>query len=94
MPELPEVEALARFLDERTTGSGIASLVLASVSALKTFDPPLAALVGQRVKGVSRLGKFLDMSTDSGLHLVWHLSRSGWVQWRDEVSLAQVKMGK
>ncbi len=94
MPELPEVEALARFLDERTTGSRIAGVTLASVSALKTFDPPLTALEGQRVTGVSRVGKFLDMSTDSGLHLVWHLSRSGWVQWREEVPSTPVKMGK
>ncbi len=94
MPELPEVEALARFLDERTTGSRIASVTLASLSALKTFDPPFTALEGQHVAGVTRRGKFLDLSTDDGLHLVWHLSRAGWVQWRDEVPSAPVKPGK
>ncbi len=94
MPELPEVEALARFLDERTVGARIASVALASVSALKTFDPPLTALEGQRVTRVVRIGKFIDMSMDDGLHLVWHLSRAGWVQWRDEISLTPVKIGK
>jgi formamidopyrimidine-DNA glycosylase len=33
---------------------------------------------------VTRHGKFLDISA-SGLHLVIHLSRAGWVRWRDEV---------
>ncbi len=94
MPELPEVEALARFLDDRTAGSRIASVTLASLSALKTFDPPFTALEGQHVAGVTRRGKFLDLSTDAGLHLVWHLSRAGWVQWRDEVPSTPVKPGK
>jgi formamidopyrimidine-DNA glycosylase len=94
VPELPEVEALARFLDDRTAGSRIASVTLASLSALKTFDPPFTALEGQHVAGVTRRGKFLDLSTDAGLHLVWHLSRAGWVQWRDEVPSTPVKPGK
>ena len=94
MPELPEVEALARFLTERTADTRVASVTLASLSALKTFDPSLTALVGERVVGVSRRGKFLDLETDSGLHLVWHLSRAGWVQWRDDVPSTPVKPGK
>ena len=94
MPELPEVEALARFLTERTAGTRVASVTLASLSALKTFDPSLTALVGQRVMGVFRRGKFLDLQTEDGLHLVWHLSRAGWVQWRDDVPSTPVKPGK
>jgi formamidopyrimidine-DNA glycosylase len=94
MPELPEVEALARFLTERTAGNRIATVTLASLSALKTFSPSLDDLDGQHVRGVSRRGKFLDLATDDGLHLVWHLSRAGWVQWRDEVPTGPVKPGK
>jgi formamidopyrimidine-DNA glycosylase len=94
VPELPEVEALARFLDDHTAGSRIASVTLASLSALKTFDPPFTALEGEHVAGVTRRGKFLDLSTGTGLHLVWHLSRAGWVQWRDDVPSIPVKPGK
>jgi formamidopyrimidine-DNA glycosylase len=94
VPELPEVEALARFLDERTAGARVASVTLASLSALKTFSPSLTDLAGQVVKGVGRRGKFLDLATDDGLHLVWHLSRAGWVQWRDDVPSTPVKPGK
>ena len=79
MPELPEVEALARFLTDRLTDQRVADIALASLSAIKTYAPPVTDLLGQHVVGVRRHGKFLDLTTDGGLHLVWHLSRAGWV---------------
>ena len=94
MPELPEVEALARFLTVQTAGSIVADVSLASLSALKTFSPSITDALGRHVAGVTRHGKFLDLATDDGLHVVWHLSRSGWVQWRDEVLTTPVKPGK
>jgi formamidopyrimidine-DNA glycosylase len=84
MPELPEVEALAVDLRARLRDRAITKIHLAQFSALKTFDPPLAALEGTLVDDVSRHGKFLDIEA-SGLHLVLHLARAGWVRWRDEV---------
>ncbi len=84
MPELPEVEGLALDLASRLSDRAIARVDLAAFAALKTFDPPLTALSGSFVDGVTRHGKFLDISA-SGLHLVVHLSRAGWVRWRDEV---------
>ena len=84
MPELPEVEALALDLKGRLADRAIVRVDLAAFSALKTFDPPLSALEGTLVEDVTRHGKFLDI-TASGLHLVLHLARAGWVRWRDEV---------
>jgi formamidopyrimidine-DNA glycosylase len=84
VPELPEVEALAQDLRSRLAGRAIATVHLAAFSALKTFDPPLSALSGTLVEDVGRHGKFLDV-TASGLHVVLHLARAGWVRWRDEV---------
>jgi formamidopyrimidine-DNA glycosylase len=84
VPELPEVEALALDLRSRLDGHAIAKIHIAAFSALKTFDPPLSALEGTMVDSVSRHGKFLDLEA-SGLHLVMHLSRAGWIRWRDEV---------
>jgi len=62
VPELPEVEALVRFLDERATGRVVVAADLASIVALKTFSPPLSALVGGTVTGASRHGKWLDLA--------------------------------
>jgi len=84
VPELPEVEALALDLKSRLADRAIVRVDLAAFSALKTFDPPLSALEGTLVEDVTRHGKFLDI-TASGLHLVLHLARAGWVRWRDEV---------
>lgn len=84
MPELPEVEALARDLDGRLTDRAIVRVDIAAFSCLKTFDPPVTALAGGLVDGVSRHGKFLDIDV-SGTHLVLHLARAGWIRWRDEV---------
>ena len=84
MPELPEVEALAQDLRGRLVGRAISRIDLAAFSALKTFDPPLHALHGTLVDDVTRHGKFLDVDA-SGVHLVIHLARAGWIRWRDEV---------
>ena len=84
MPELPEVEALVQDLRGRLVGRAISRIDLTAFSALKTFDPPLHALHGTLVDEVSRHGKFLDIDA-SGVHLVIHLMRAGWIRWRDEV---------
>ncbi len=93
MPELPEVEALAAFLREHAVGRTVVRSDVAAFSVVKTFDPPLTALNGLTVTGASRHGKFLDIEVD-GLHLVTHLSRAGWLQWRDKLSPVPPKLGR
>ena len=83
MPELPEVHALVADLGHRLAGHTVQRLDLVSFAALKTFDPPVTALDGQPVAGVTRHGKILDVAVGD-LHLVFHLARAGWVRWRAE----------
>ena len=56
MPELPEVEITARRLALRSRGRGGVGAG-AGMVALKSVDPPLAALAGRRIAGVRRIGK-------------------------------------
>ncbi len=84
MPELPEVEALVGDLSRRLEGRAVVRVDIAAFSCLKTYDPPITALSGGLVDGVTRHGKFLDIDV-SGTHLVLHLARAGWVRWREEV---------
>ena len=84
MPELPEVEALARDLSGRLRDRAIVRVDIAAFSCLKTYDPPITALSGAMVDSVTRHGKFLDIDA-SGTHLVLHLARAGWIRWKDEV---------
>ena len=93
MPELPEVEALARFLTDRVGGTKIERVQLATFSALKTFDPPLDAVVGRTVRDVGRRGKYLTFDLD-GLWLVFHLARGGWIQWREQLATGRPRLGK
>jgi formamidopyrimidine-DNA glycosylase len=93
MPELPEVEALARFLDERVTGRTVGRVYPVAVHALKTYDPPVTALEGQTVAGVGRHGKFLDLTVGDA-HLVLHLARAGWVRWSEKLPALPPKPGK
>jgi len=93
MPELPEVEALASFLRDRATGRAVIRADVAAISAVKTFDPPLSAVSGAIVAGASRYGKFLSLDFD-GMHLITHLARGGWLQWRDTLPPAPPKPGR
>ncbi|WP_431965092.1 Fpg/Nei family DNA glycosylase [Nocardia sp. bgisy134] len=92
MPELPEVEALAQFLREHAVGAVVGRVDVAALSAVKTFDPPVTALSGRDVTGADRWGKFLGMDC-SGLWLITHLSRGGWLRWIDEPSPTPPKPG-
>ena len=105
MPEMPEVESLSRWLDERTRDLTITRADILAISALKTFDPPLDALKGRKVTGWARRGKFLIASTiesasDSGgsnnsgevMFLCIHLARAGWIRWSDELNAKAAKL--
>lgn len=93
MPELPEVAGLVRFLGEQATGKTIDRVDLATFAALKTFDPPLAALHGRTLRGTDRRGKFLLFDAD-GLWLVVHLARGGWIRWKDQLPPQRPKPGR
>ena len=78
MPELPEMEAWCRQLDEPVRAFPIVKAGPAHVATLKTFDPPLSALEGRRLEGARRRAKRLLLPTDDGeLVLLVHLMTAG-----------------
>ncbi|MFH9547932.1 Fpg/Nei family DNA glycosylase [Streptomyces sp. NPDC017435] len=94
MPELPEVEALKDFLAGHLVGRGIVRVLPVAISVLKTYDPPVTALEGREVTAVRRHGKFLDLATGDGPHLVTHLARAGWLHWKDSLPDGPPRPGK
>ena len=110
MPELPEVEALATFLRAEAVGRAVTKINVVAINSLKTFRPPIDALVGRTLTGVDRHGKFLDLifgvdpasvdatgadvAGDQELHLVFHLARAGWLRWSTGLSLKPPKPGR
>ncbi|MEC3993631.1 DNA-formamidopyrimidine glycosylase family protein [Actinacidiphila sp. DG2A-62] len=93
MPEMPEVEALRQFLGEHLAGRTAGAVFPVAVHALKTYDPPVTALVGEPFGEVARHGKFLDVGVGDA-HLVLHLARGGWVRWSDKLPAAPPKPGR
>jgi formamidopyrimidine-DNA glycosylase len=95
VPELPEVTALAAYLRERAVGRRIARAEVTAISVLKTYDPPVSALTGATINDATRHGKFLDVVASDDLHLVIHLARAGWLQYREAFpATAPLKPGK
>lgn len=93
MPELPEIEALGAFLDERLRDLAVTGVQLGSVAVLKTYDPAPDALAGSLVDGVHRHGKFVDVDCD-GLHLVFHLAKAGWLTWSETAKTGRLRPGR
>ena len=78
MPELPEMEAWRRALNDPVSAFPIVKAGPAHVATLKTFDPPLRALEGRRLAGAERRAKRLLFPTEDGELLVLvHLMTAG-----------------
>src|SRR5216684_8725511 len=78
MPELPEMEAWRRQLNDPVSAFPVAKAGPAHIATLKTFDPPLQALEGRRFSGAERRGKRLLFPTEDGeLVLMVHLMSAG-----------------
>ena len=78
MPELPEMEAWRRALEEPGSAFAIEKAGPAHIATLKTFDPPLSALDGRRFAGTERRGKRMLFPTEDGeLVLLVHLMTAG-----------------
>jgi formamidopyrimidine-DNA glycosylase len=104
VPELPEMEIVARRLAEALPGERIESILTPGLNVLKTFDPPLSALDGATFSDVRRRGKLLllEAATDSHgpLTLLVHLMSAGRLQMyekrgslRDRTSRVLIRMG-
>jgi formamidopyrimidine-DNA glycosylase len=78
VPELPEVEALRRTLDDPVRAFPIERAGPAHVATLKTFEPSLRELEGRRFDGAERRAKRLLFPTDDGeLVVLIHLMSAG-----------------
>ena len=87
MPELPEVEITARRLNAALEATEIESVLAPGMVTMKTFDPPLDALVGRKITRIGRAGKMLIVEAGD-LALLIHLMSAGRLQlWDKRASL-------
>ena len=80
MPELPEVEITARLIGSALAGVRIESALTPGLNALRSFDPPLSAIEGLTVSGISRRGKLFQVELEDDLALLIHLMSAGRLQ--------------
>ncbi|MGE5406973.1 MAG: DNA-formamidopyrimidine glycosylase family protein, partial [Syntrophothermus sp.] len=76
MPELPEVEIVARRLDAALAGARVESALAPGMNVMRTFDPPLEALAGRELTAVRRIGK-MPVLEFGELSLLVHLMSAG-----------------
>jgi formamidopyrimidine-DNA glycosylase len=82
MPELPEVLTYMETLAPRIEGEPLEKVRIRSPSLLRTYDPPVSALEGRRVRGLRRLGKRIALELEGDLYAVFHLMVTGRFKWR------------
>ena len=83
MPELPDVTVYIETLRTRILGQEIRGARALNPFVLRTVDPPLSAVVGKRVRTISRLGKRIVIGLDGALYVVIHLMIAGRLRWRE-----------
>jgi len=81
MPELPEVEVVRRGLEAHIVGKTITAVQVHHPRAVRRHDPGAAdltaRLIGSRITGTDRRGKYLWLTLGSEAALVVHLGMSG-----------------
>jgi len=82
VPELPDVAAYIGALESRILGRVLERVRVASISLLRTADPPLSAAQGRTVRELRRVGKRIALGLDGDLWLVLHLMIAGRLHWR------------
>ncbi len=83
MPEMPEVETLARILRTAVVGKRISEVQLSGLSLRKPIDGLFAASLGGRaICGVARRGKYLILELEPKAFWLIHLGMSGRLLYR------------
>jgi formamidopyrimidine-DNA glycosylase len=93
MPELPEIVTYLDAIERFVGGDVLQNVRLKSFSLLKTYDPPLDALLGKRLTGLRRIGKRIVFEFDDDLFAVLHLMVAGRLHWHAERKKIPARVG-
>jgi formamidopyrimidine-DNA glycosylase len=81
MPELPDISVYIEALGARIIGQVLVRVLVRSPFLLRSIDPPLSAVHGQRVHAVRRIGKQIAIGVEDDVWLVLHLKIAGRLHW-------------
>ena len=81
MPELPDIVVYIEALEQRILGTTLKAAQIASPFLLRSIEPPVAAAVGQKMRGLRRVGKRIAIGFENDVWLVLHLMIAGRLHW-------------
>jgi formamidopyrimidine-DNA glycosylase len=81
VPELPDVTMYIEALEARVLGHVLERVSVGSPFLLRTAEPPLATVFGQRVGALRRLGKRIAIGFENDRWLILHLMIAGRLHW-------------
>jgi len=93
MPELPDIELYLHALRPRIVGKAVQAVRLASPFLMRSIDPPIDAVIGVPITGLSRLGKRIVWEFDGDLFAVFHLMIAGRFRWKERGAKTPGKLG-
>lgn len=93
MPELPDITIYLEALQPRIVGEELERVRVSSPSLLRTYQPPVSAVEGQRVERLRRLGKRIVWELEGDLFVVIHLMVAGRLRWREPGAAVPKKVG-
>jgi formamidopyrimidine-DNA glycosylase len=99
VPELPDIEDYLAALRPRALGARLERVRITGFSLLKSYDPPIGAIEGQRITELRRLGKRLVFGfgavsgEDEPLFAVLHLMIAGRLRWQAHGTKPPGKVG-
>ena len=93
VPELPDVELYLHALGQRVLGQRIEAVRIGNPFIVRTFDPPITAIVGQTVNTLRRLGKRIVFGLNDDLFVIVHLMIAGRFRWRERGAAIPGKVG-
>lgn len=79
MPELPEVESVARALGPVLAGRRLGEVLVLSASAVSRSPEPFSSLHGRTIDRIRRRAKYLLFDLSGNYGLMIHLRMTGWL---------------
>src|SRR5688572_15833326 len=77
VPELPDITVYIEALEKRVLKHRLENVRLASPFVVRTFEPPIAAVFGKKVRALRRMGKRIVFELEKQLFMVIHLMIAG-----------------
>jgi formamidopyrimidine-DNA glycosylase len=93
VPELPSVTLYLERLDAMVGGKVLEQVRVASPFVLRSVEPPMSAVHGNRVTGGRRMGKRIVIELEDDLFIVMHLMIAGRLKWRKKGAKIPRRLG-